>query len=64
VDVVDSTGAGDAFTGALAAGLAAGKDLVGAAGWGVAVASYSVGRPGAQSSYPRGRECDRLLDGT
>ncbi len=60
-EVVDSTGAGDAFTGALAAGLARGRDLVTAARWGVAVASYSVGRPGAQASYPRGDACEALL---
>jgi ribokinase len=61
VDVVDTTGAGDAFTGALAAGLAAGHDLAAAAGWGLAVASWSVGRAGAQASYPRGADCARLL---
>jgi ribokinase len=61
VEVVDSTGAGDAFTGALAVALAAGRDLVTAARWGIAVASYSVCRPGAQASYPRGEECARLL---
>jgi ribokinase len=61
VDVVDSTGAGDAFTGALAVALAAGRDLVTAARWGIAVASYSVCRPGAQASYPRGEDCAGLL---
>jgi len=61
VDVVDSTGAGDAFTGALAVALAAGRDLVSATRCGVAVASYSVRGAGAQASYPRGDECARLL---
>ena len=60
-EVVDSTGAGDAFTGALAAGLAHGLDVVAAARWGVAVASYSVGRAGAQESYPAGETCAALL---
>ena len=54
--VVDTTGAGDAFTGALAVGLALGHGLTRAATWGAAVAAYSVGRPGAQASFPRGPE--------
>jgi ribokinase len=53
---VDTTGAGDAFTGALAVGLAVGHDLVEAARWGAAVAAYAVERPGAQASFPRGAE--------
>jgi ribokinase len=57
-DVVDTTGAGDAFTGAMAVGLALGRDLVAAAGWGAAVAAYSVGRPGTQASYPRADDLD------
>jgi ribokinase len=52
VDVVDSTGAGDAFTGVLAAELAAGSDLLTAARLGVAAGTYAVQRHGAQSSYP------------
>ncbi len=52
VTPVDTTGAGDAFTGALAAGLAAGDDLVSAARRAVRVAAYSVTRAGAQPSYP------------
>jgi len=52
VDPVDTTGAGDAFTGALAAGLAAGADLVTAAERAVRVAAISVTRRGAQPSYP------------
>jgi ribokinase len=56
--VVDTTGAGDAFTGALAVALAMGHDLVAAASWGAAVAAYAVGRPGAQASFPRGSDVD------
>jgi ribokinase len=52
VDVVDSTGAGDAFTGVLAASLSRGHQLVSAVRLGVAAGSYAVGRLGAQSSYP------------
>ncbi|RKT51803.1 ribokinase [Saccharothrix australiensis] len=52
VEPVDTTGAGDAFAGALAARLAAGESLVEAAGYAVRVAAVSVTRPGAQPSYP------------
>lgn len=52
VSPVDTTGAGDAFTGALAAGLAAGQALRAAAEFAVRVAAFSVTRPGAQPSYP------------
>ncbi len=52
VVVVDTTGAGDAFTGALAAALSAGRDLVDAARLGVRAGSYAVTRPGAQASFP------------
>jgi len=52
VEVVDTTGAGDAFAGALAASLADGADLVTAAERAVKVAAFSVTRRGAQPSYP------------
>jgi ribokinase len=52
VDAVDTTGAGDAFTGALAVGLAAGASLVDAAREASLVAALSVTRRGAQPSYP------------
>lgn len=51
--VVDTAGAGDAFVGALAYRLSAGGDLASAVELGVAAGSFSVGRIGAQSSYPR-----------
>ncbi|KAG5184336.1 Ribokinase-like protein [Tribonema minus] len=50
---VDTTGAGDAFVGALAAQLARGRSLSAAAAAAVRVASVSVGARGAQASYPR-----------
>jgi ribokinase len=53
VVVVDTTGAGDAFCGALAQALADGADLVEAARWAVRVAAVSVTRVGAQSGMPR-----------
>ncbi|QIG43342.1 ribokinase [Nocardioides anomalus] len=52
-EVVDTTGAGDAFTGALAAALSAGTDLVEAVRIGVRAGTYAVARPGAQASFAR-----------
>jgi ribokinase len=52
VTAVDTTGAGDAFTGGLAVALALGSDLLTAATWGTEVAAYAVARPGAQASFP------------
>lgn len=49
--VVDTTGAGDAFVGALAARLSAGDALAAAAAWGAAAGSASVQAPGAVDSY-------------
>jgi ribokinase len=49
---VDTTGAGDAFVGAFAVGLAMGRDPAAAARLGCAAASDSVTRPGTQRSYP------------
>ncbi len=51
VEVVDTTGAGDAFVGTLAARLAAGADLVTAAATATAAAAYAVAHRGASSSY-------------
>jgi len=48
----DTTGAGDAFVGAFAYSLASGSDPVSAMTLGIKVASFSVTRKGAQSSYP------------
>ena len=50
--VVDTTGAGDAFVGALASCLARGDDLLRAVEVGVLAGSFAVTSPGAQSSYP------------
>ncbi|QLE76370.1 ribokinase [Streptomyces rectiverticillatus] len=51
-EAVDTTGAGDAFTGALAARLAVGASLPDAARFAVRVGAAAVTRPGAQPSYP------------
>ncbi len=54
--VVDTTGAGDCFVGALAARLAAGAALLDAARYATAAASCSVERLGAAPSMPTPRE--------
>ncbi|RPF26239.1 ribokinase [Georgenia muralis] len=59
VQAVDTTGAGDAFVGALAAELAAGADLAGAVTLANEVAAVAVGRRGAQASYPWRAELGR-----
>lgn len=56
VTAVDTTGAGDAFTGALAAALGAGCELVEAVRIGVRAGTWAVCRPGAQASFPRAAE--------
>lgn len=52
VEATDTTGAGDAFVGALAAAVAHGADLPTACRQAVRVAAFSVQGHGAQSSYP------------
>ncbi|MGO4535722.1 ribokinase [Leifsonia sp. 2MCAF36] len=49
--VVDTTGAGDAFVGALATTLSVGDDLEEAVRVGVLAGTFAVSAPGAQSSY-------------
>jgi ribokinase len=56
--VVDTTGAGDAFVGAVAAEVAAGSSLAQATEIGVLAGTYAVGRFGAQSSYPMRSDID------
>ena len=56
VQAVDTTGAGDAFVGALAASLAQGRDLQSACERAVRVAAFSVRGRGAQESYPAAHE--------
>ena len=52
VSAVDTTGAGDSFVGSFAYALASGKDPIDAMKFGISIASLSVTRKGAQSSYP------------
>lgn len=53
VSPVDTTGAGDAFTGALVARLADGASLTVAAAYAARVGAAAVTKEGAQSSFPR-----------
>ena len=58
---VDTTGAGDAFNGALAAALAAGRSLPEAARSAVAAAGLSTTRPGARGGMPTATELEVVL---
>ena len=61
VTPLDTTGAGDAFVGAFAVGLARGTDPVAAARLGCVVASDSVTRPGTQTSFVGRERAPELL---
>jgi ribokinase len=60
VEVVDTTGAGDTFNGALAAGLADGLDLARAVRRAVAAGALSATRPGARRGMPTRAELEAL----
>lgn len=62
--VVDTTGAGDAFVGILAARLGVGDDLVSAARAATLGASFAVQRRGTADSYPDADELDALIAAT
>ena len=62
VDAVDTTGAGDAFIGALALGLARGDDLPSAARLASRVGAFAATGEGAQPSYPSARDLLPELD--
>jgi ribokinase len=62
VNVIDTTGAGDAFVGGFAAGLVRhGGDPVAAARLGNAVAALSVTKPGTAPAMPKASEIARFL---
>jgi ribokinase len=61
VDVVDTTGAGDAFCGALATALAEGKDLFVAAEFAMAAAALSVTKIGTAPAMPDREAVETLL---
>jgi ribokinase len=60
VDAVDTTGAGDAFTAALAWRLGAGATLAEAAAYAARVGAAAVTREGAQESFPTAAEVEAL----
>ncbi|MEU5835268.1 ribokinase [Streptomyces diacarni] len=59
VRAVDTTGAGDAFTGALGWRLGRGTDLEEAVRYAVRVGSFAVTRAGAQESYPTAADVEQ-----
>jgi ribokinase len=62
VDVVDTTGAGDAFCGAYVATRADGADVAAAVRFASAAGALAVTRPGAMPSLPGRAEIDATLD--
>lgn len=60
--VVETTGAGDAFSGGFAVALSEGADIATAARFGCAVAGISVTRRGTAPSMPKRAEVDALLN--
>lgn len=61
VKVIDTTGAGDVFAGALATALLERQSLLNAVRIGVAAAHVSVTRYGAQASYPDRTEIEEMV---
>jgi len=64
VEAVDTTGAGDAFVGAFAVGLALGRPIQAAVRLGCVAAADSVTRRGTQASYPDRAAAARILAAT
>jgi ribokinase len=62
VSVVDTTGAGDAFNGVLAAGLARGWALDRAARWATGAAALSITKSGARAGMPGAAEIEAVLE--
>lgn len=63
VDAIDTTGAGDVFTGGLVSQLWSGESLADSLRFATAAAAVTVTRAGAQSSFPRPDEVERMLPG-
>ncbi|MDT0169224.1 ribokinase [Pseudarthrobacter sp. BRE9] len=61
VHAVDTTGAGDAFTGAVAVRLAAGDALADAAAFASVAAALATTRKGTQAAYPDAADVERRL---
>lgn len=64
VDAVDSTGAGDAFTAALAVSLSEGRELEAAVSFANAAGAAAVTVLGAQPSMPSRADVERILAGS
>jgi ribokinase len=64
VSAIDTTGAGDAFCGALAAALADRRPVAEALAWGNAAGALAVTQPGALPSMPSRAEIVRLTEQT
>jgi ribokinase len=64
VDVVDTTGAGDAFVGALAAMLALEASLEDAVAYAVRAGAAAVTKEGAQGALPRPETIEALCGGS
>jgi ribokinase len=60
VDAVDTTGAGDSFTAALAWRLGTGESLADAAAYAARVGAVAVTRRGAQASFPTAEEVEEV----
>lgn len=63
IGVVDTTGAGDSFNGALAVALSRGMTLNDACRYGNAVAALSTTKLGAQRGMPTGEEVEQFIKG-
>lgn len=61
VEVVDTTGAGDAFTGGFAVALVEGRSLQDAACFATAASHAAVTKYGSQPAYPTRPELDALF---
>ena len=61
VDALDTTGAGDTFSGALAVALAEGRPLADAARWAGAAAALATTRAGAREGMPTRTELEAFL---
>ena len=64
VDTVDTTAAGDAFTGALAVAWGEGRELVDAVRWASAAGAAAARRLGASTAMPNRAEIDELYSST
>jgi ribokinase len=62
-EVVDTTGAGDAFCGAVAAALAQAEALPVAVRRGCAAGAFAITKPGAQRALPSAEDIARLMGG-